>query len=166
MFEKLTTAEEIFTFKLGAALTMERKVLEMLAELEEHAQREELKELFKHHSEETRTHVANIEKSFQLLGEELDDSPCQAIQGLDKEGKATLKKTDERVIDAVILASAAETEHHEIAVYETLVTNAEARGASEVAALLRHNLEQEEQALALVKHLSERLAHEGIAVSG
>ncbi|HKV69204.1 MAG TPA: hypothetical protein VJN72_14030, partial [Gaiellales bacterium] len=30
MFEKLTTAEEIYSFKPGAALTMERTTLEML----------------------------------------------------------------------------------------------------------------------------------------
>ncbi len=31
MFEKLTTPEEIFSFKLGSALTMEKTVLGMLA---------------------------------------------------------------------------------------------------------------------------------------
>jgi hypothetical protein len=46
-----------------------------------------------------------------------------------KEGKATIKKTNESVVDAVILSAATESEHHEIAVYETLITNAEARGA-------------------------------------
>jgi len=40
MFEKLTTAEEIQSFKLGAALTMERTTLEMLGDLEDHAQRD------------------------------------------------------------------------------------------------------------------------------
>ncbi len=44
-------------------------------------------------------------------------------------------------------SGAIETEHHEIAVYEVLVTNAEARGAPEVAALLRENLEQEKHTL-------------------
>jgi ferritin-like metal-binding protein YciE len=39
-----------------------------------------------------------------------------------KEGKSRIKKTDDSVVDAVILAGALETEHYEIAVYETLVT--------------------------------------------
>lgn len=161
MFEKLTTAEEIYSFKLGAALTMERTTLEMLAELEEHAQREDLKRLFREHAMETRQHVANIERSFELLGEEVDDSPCPAIQGLQKEGQATVKKTDDRVVDAVLLSSANETEHHEIAVYENLIVHAGALGQEDVVALLRENLEQEQHTLgevlkATVKHAQQR----------
>jgi ferritin-like metal-binding protein YciE len=164
MFERLNTPEEIFNFKLGAALKMEQTVLEMLGDLEQHAQRDELKEQFRHHADETRQQIANIERSFELLGEEPDTSPCPAIEGLEKEGKATIKKTDDRVVDAVILAGAAETEHHEIAVYETLITNAKARGATEVAQLLEQNLEQEQHTLQEVRSAMERIATQGIAV--
>jgi ferritin-like metal-binding protein YciE len=165
MFEKLDTPEEIFSFKLGAALTMENKLVEVLEELEEEARRTEIKQALREHREETRQHVANLEQCFRLLGEEIDDSPCPAIEGLAKEGKATIKKTDESVVDAVILSSATESEHHEIAVYETLIVNAEARGASEVAALLRQNLEQEKHALEVARSAMQKIAGEGIAVA-
>lgn len=69
------------------------------------------------------------------------------IQALEKDGNAAMKKTDEQIVDAVILTGATEVEHYEIAVYESLVTNAEARGALEVAALLRQTLEQEQATL-------------------
>ena len=164
MFERLNTPEEIFNFKLGAALKMENTVLEMLGDLEKSAQRDELKQMFRHHVQETRQHITNIERSFELLGEEADDSSCPAIEGLQKEGKATIKKTDDSVIDAVIIAGASETEHHEIAVYETLVTNAQARGASEVAQLLAQNLEQEQHTLDELKQVGQRISREGIAV--
>ncbi|MHB8531382.1 MAG: YciE/YciF ferroxidase family protein [Solirubrobacteraceae bacterium] len=165
MFERLNTPEEIFSFKLGGALKMENTILEMLADLEEAAQREELKAALRSHAAETRRHVANIEAAFQLLGEEVEDSPCPAIEGLQAEGKATIKKTDDSVVDAVILAGAAETEHHEIAVYETLITNAEARGASDVAQLLQENLQSEQRTLQEVRRTFEQLAREGIAVA-
>lgn len=165
MFDKLNTAEEIFSFKLGAALTMEQTVLEMLGELEEHAQRDELKQMFRAHAAETRQHISNIEESFRLLGEEVDTSPCPAIEGLQKEGKATVKMTDDSLVDIVLLGGAAETEHHEIAVYETLVTNAKARGAEDVAQLLQQNLDQELATLELVKSTGERISNEGIAVT-
>jgi ferritin-like metal-binding protein YciE len=64
----------------------------------------------------------------------------------------------------VILAAAGESEHYEIAVYETLVTHAEARGATEVAALLRRNLNEEEHALEVARTTMETIAREGIAV--
>jgi ferritin-like metal-binding protein YciE len=164
MFEKLETPEQIFSFKLGAALKMEKTVLDMLGELQEKTQRKELRDLFAHHADETREHISRIERSFKLLGEEVDESPCPAIEGIEKEGQATMKKTDDRIVDAVILAGATETEHHEIAVYETLVTNADARGASEVADLLRMNLEEEEHTLEEVKEAAKRISREGIAV--
>jgi ferritin-like metal-binding protein YciE len=165
VFEKLTTPEDIFSFKLGAALTMEKTVLDMLGQLEEQAQREEIKEMIRSHAAETQQHVANIERSFELLGEEVDDSPCPAIEGLEKEGQATLKKTDDSVVDAVVLSSIAETEHHEIAVYETLVVNAKARGADEVAQLLQQNLDQERDVLRLGQETMQRIATTGIAVA-
>jgi ferritin-like metal-binding protein YciE len=61
----------------------------------------------------------------------------------------------------VILAGATEVEHYEIVVYETLLTNVEARGAPEVVALLRQNLEQEQAALENVNRAARRISHEG-----
>ncbi len=164
MFEHLNTAEEIFSFKLGSALTMEQKLVEVLEELEENAQRADIKRALREHREETKGHVENIEQCFQLLGEEVDDSPCPTIEAMAKEGKATIKKTDDTLVDAVILAAATESEHHEIAVYETLITNAEARGASQVAELLQRNLEQEKHALEVARTTMKTIASQGIAV--
>ena len=95
-----------------------------------------------------RTNVlANLEKAFAALGWEVDDSPCPAIEGTEKEGKATVKKTDEAVVDDVLLSGAAETEHYEIAIYEGLITHAHAMGKSDVLELVKQNLEQEQHTL-------------------
>jgi ferritin-like metal-binding protein YciE len=160
VFERLNTPQELFSFKLGAALKMENKVLDMLGDLEEESQRDKLKQQFRHHAEETREQIRNIEQAFRAIGEEPDDSPCPAIEGLDKEGKANIKKADDSVVDAVILSGAAETEHHEIAVYEGLITHAEAMGNEEVVRLLSQNLEQEQHTLEEVKNATRELARE------
>jgi ferritin-like metal-binding protein YciE len=52
LLEKFDTPSELFTYKLGSALTMERDVLEMLGKLEQEAQSEELRQQFRHHAEE------------------------------------------------------------------------------------------------------------------
>jgi ferritin-like metal-binding protein YciE len=163
MLDKLNTPEEIFSCKLGAALTMESDVLEMLDGLQRETQREELRQIFLANAEETRQHIRNIAKSFRLLGEQPDDSPCAVIHALEKDGSAAIEKTHESIVDAVILAGAAEVKHYEIAVYEILVMNAEARGASEVAALLGQNLEQELAALEKVKSAAQRISQQGYA---
>jgi len=164
MFEHLTTPEEIFSYKLGSALAMEQKLIDVLEELEQHAQRDEIKHALAQHREETRQHVANVEQCFKLLGEEVDDSPCPVIEAMAKDGKSAIKKTDDQLVDVVILAAATESEHYEIAVYETLIANARARGATEVAALLSRNLEQEKHALDVVRTTIETIGQQGIAV--
>jgi ferritin-like metal-binding protein YciE len=160
MFEKIESPKELFSYQLGAALKMEHTVLEMLGDLQEKAQHEELKEQFRHHAEETQGQIRNLEQAFSALGEEPDDKPCPAIEGIEKEGKANIKKTDDRLVDSVIVAGAMETEHHEIAVYEGLITHAEAMGRQEVATLLRQNLEQEQHTLDEVRRHGQRFARE------
>ncbi|MHA7278039.1 ferritin-like domain-containing protein, partial [Arthrobacter sp. Hz1] len=163
MFEHFNTPEEIFSFKLGSALTMERDTLAMLGELEKAAKRPELKAMLKDHAKETEEQIDNIERSFELLGEKVSDSPSPVTKAMAKEGNSMLGKTDTSLVDVVILVGALETGHHKIAVYETLVTNAQARGASDVAALLRRNLDQEENAKDKVKAFGKRIATDGIA---
>ena len=49
--------------------------------------------------------------------------------------------------------------------YETLITNAEAHGASEVTVLLQQNLEQDKHALRPARTSMKTIAHQGIAVT-
>jgi len=158
MFEKLNTPHEAFTYQLGSALSMERKVLDMLGDLEDEADRDQLKRQFRHHADETHQQIANIEQAFADIGEEPDDKPCLVIEAIDKEGKANIKKADDELVDLVILGGAAETEHHEIAVYECLITEAEALGHSAVVTLLRENLEQEQHTLREVQKATQQVA--------
>jgi ferritin-like metal-binding protein YciE len=158
MFDKLGNSREVFGHKLGSALTMEQDVLEMLGDLEEKARQAELKRQFNHHAKETRQQIENIEQVFRALGEEPDESPCQVTKALEKQAKADIKMADDSVVDAVILSGAAETEHHEIAVYESLIAQAEEFGKSEITQLLRQNLQIEQHTLDEVKEQQRKLA--------
>jgi len=154
----IETPRELYLHKLGAALKMENTILSMLPQLEEHANDPQLQQAVRHHLEETQGHVRNLEQAFRALGEEPDDSPCPAIEGLEKEGQANLKMVNDSLNDAVIVSGVCETEHHEIAVYEGLITNAEAMGEQEVVALLTENLENEEATLQKAQQLGQQLA--------
>ena len=166
MFERLNTPEEAFNYQLGAALKMEHTVLDkILPDSIEEAHDNKLKQLFRHHQEETRQQIGNLEQAFAAFGWEVDDSPCPAIEAIHKEGKTNVKKTDDSIVDSIILSGAAETEHHEIAVYESLITNAQAMGRNEVVALLRQNLEQEQHTLEEVKQAARKVARETVAAA-
>src|ERR1700712_1266816 len=104
MFEHFNTPEEIFSFKLGSALTMEQDSLEMLETLAETTPRQEFKELFRSHAEETRHQIENLKQCFALLGEEVNDSPSPTTKGPAKEGKSPIAKTDPSIVDAGLLS--------------------------------------------------------------
>jgi ferritin-like metal-binding protein YciE len=147
---RMTNIEDphmLFLHNLGAALTMENTVDTMLAQLIEAADDSELKQQLRHHKEETQAQIRNLHQAFESLGEQPKELPCPAIEGIEKEGQINLTMVADELNDAVILAGAAETEHHEIAVYENLIVHANAMGHEDVVALLQENLEQEQHTL-------------------
>ncbi len=151
MFEHFTTLQEIFYYKLGSALSMEHDSLEMLDDMEQKVMRSDLKDLFHGHAEDTRRQIQNLHQCFTLLGEEANRKPSPTTKGLAKELKSAIEKTDSTLVDGVVLAAALETEHHETAVYETLLLLAKATGATGLAELLTHNLEEEEALIEKIK---------------
>lgn len=158
MFERFEKPADAYNFKLGAALTMEKKIVEMLDENIAAAQDDQVKELLRAHQQETRNHIEILEQVFGAFEWDIDESPCPAIEGLDKEGKAAVKKTDDSFVDSVILQGAVEVEHHEIGVYTNLILNARAMGREDVVSLLEQNLHSEEMALQKVIALQEQVA--------
>jgi ferritin-like metal-binding protein YciE len=157
---EIGSRRQLFQFKLGAALTMERTVLEMLRTNEQHAQDENVREQFAHHREETEGQIRNLEQAFSSLGGEPQPQPCPAIDGLKTEAEQMIAQTSDQLTDAVLVGGAAETEHHEIAVYEGLITKAEAMGEQDVVALLQENLEQEQHTLREVQAATQKLAQQ------
>ncbi len=66
----------------------------------------------------------------------------------------------------VALGSAAATEHHEIAAYETVLTLAESAGARELVEPLEQNLRQEQNMLQQVQRLAKRLGAAEASLAG
>lgn len=164
MFERLKSPAEIYAYKLQAAMKMEEKVIEMLEQNIEHAQADAVYRLLQQHLEETRLHAENLRNAFVLIGEDPDSTASPAILGIEKEGKANLRKTESSLADLTILQAAIETEHHEIAVYQNLITLARAVGHGDTVTFLAANLRQEQEALAkagaLLTELAAEKAHE------
>jgi ferritin-like metal-binding protein YciE len=154
----IETQQELFVHKLGAALTMEQTILDMLENLQEEASDQTLKRNLRQHHQETQQHVANLQQIFRALGEEPETQSCPAIEGLEKEGKQMIKQVDDSLVDAAILGGVIETEHHEIAVYDGLIIKAEQMDDEDIVALLHENLEQEEAALDKAVKASEQSA--------
>jgi ferritin-like metal-binding protein YciE len=148
--------KQLFKHKLDAALTMEKTIVGMLQEFEQKANEHELRHQLAHHREETQGQIANLTQAFRALGAEPEGKPCPAIEGLKSEGKQLLEQTTDQLHDAVILGGCAEVEHHEIGVYDGLITMADELGEEDIVALLKENLEQEEHTLKEVEKAFEK----------
>jgi len=157
---QINDPKKLFHYELGMALGAERKVLATLRKLERKAQRDELKQQFHHHLEETEEQIKNLEQAFEMLGAQAGAHEADSANGIAAEGEKLVEKVDDELIDAVLLGAAAKTEHVEIAMYEGLITKAEAMGADEIVSLLEENLEQEKHTLEEVNSASEKLSRE------
>jgi ferritin-like metal-binding protein YciE len=149
---------KLFAHKLGTALSSEKKILTQLKKMERDTTRDELRQQFAHHREETEGQIRNIEQAFEALGEKPTGHRNPTVDGLAEHADTMVGKVDETLVDAVILAGAAETEHLEIAMYRGLITQAEALGEDDIVALLQENLEQEEHTRDEVERAAQHVA--------
>jgi ferritin-like metal-binding protein YciE len=156
--KRLNTPEEVYNYKLGAALKMERAVQEILEVNVKNAENALIMELLGSHLEESRSHAPTLESAFSLLGWEIDDSPCPVIEAFAKEGEAQIKKAEATVVDGIVLQGAAEVESYEIGIYENLILYSQAMNRLDVAELLRRNARSERAALAKIRTLQSELA--------
>lgn len=157
MLRRLTTTGATYQYMLGAALKMEKTVLEILDDGIETTGDEQVEAMFTRHRSETEEHVRTLEEAFRRMGWEIATSPCPAIDGLQAEGRANAMKSDRLVVDAMLVQSAVAVEHYEIAVYENLVDGARAMRRKDIVELLMGSLENEQQALRLARGAHQRL---------
>jgi ferritin-like metal-binding protein YciE len=160
----ISTQQELLVYELSAILHVEQELAEtVLPKLIDEVQSPELRAGLSKHLEETRSHVTNIRRAFELLGEQPDTEKSPAFEGLVKSHEQLAKKIDgEHLADVVHATAAAKTEHFEIAVYRSLIALAESTGETELVPLLEENLDQEKQALEQVEQAAPRLTQAAV----
>jgi ferritin-like metal-binding protein YciE len=158
---EITTPRELFVHELGDILYVERTLTkEALPKLIGEVQDDEFRAALEAHLEETRGHVKNVERVFELLGEDASAEKCLAFEGLKAEHEKMLDETSADLIDSVDLGAAARTENYEIAAYEGLRRMAKGLGEDKAVELLDANLKQEKDALREVERIATRISNE------
>lgn len=158
---------ELFLHELGDILYVERSLVdEALPKLIDEVQDAEFKSGLEKHLGQTKQHVANVEKVFELLGETPHEEECIAFEGLKKEHEEMSKESASSLVDLVDLGAAARTENYEIAAYEGLRRMAKALGEDDAVELLDANLAQEKETLREVEKIATRISKESVAEVG
>src|SRR4051812_3141666 len=97
------------------------------------AQHRELRAAFEKHRGQTEEQIKRLDQVFQLLGEKAEGVPCEAIQGILKEGQEVMEEfAGGPALDAGLIAAAQAVEHYEIARYGAPRSWAELIGLGEV----------------------------------
>jgi ferritin-like metal-binding protein YciE len=160
---ELTSAKDLFLHELGDILYVERKLArEVLPKLIDEVNDEEFTAGLESHLKETRQHVANVEKVFEIFGEQPHEEECVGFEGLKKEHDQLVEESSPSLIDLVDVGAAARTENYEIAAYEGLRRMAKGLGEDQAVELLDRNLKQEKEALREVEKVATRLSKEAV----
>jgi ferritin-like metal-binding protein YciE len=159
---QMTSPEELFAHELQDVYFAEQKLTKVLPKLAAEVSDPELADAFKHHLDETKQHVTNLEQVFEQLGLPARGEKCPGIEGITEEHDVFMRENDasEDVRDMFVTGAAARTEHYEIAAYTGLIGMADTLGETRAKQLLEENLEQEEKALEKVESISKRLLEE------
>ncbi len=161
---KITTPRELFLHELGDILYVEQQLAdEALPKLISEVQDPEFRDALERHLKETRSHVDNVERVFELLDEEPSAEKCVGFEGLKAEHEKLVEETSSDLIDSVDLGAAARTENYEIAAYEGLRRMAKAMGEEKAVDLLDKNLKEEKEALRLVEKIATRVSNASAA---
>lgn len=136
--------KELLIEELKDIYDAEKQLVKALPKMAKASFDEELKAGFTAHLEETKEHVARLERVFKLLDEPAKGKTCPAMKGLIEEGSEALEEKEASAVrDAQLIGSAQRIEHYEMASYGTVRTLAETLGEDEVAEILQATLDEE-----------------------
>ena len=136
--------DDLFVHTLRDVYYAENQILKALPDMIEKASSRELKEGFKTHFDQTKTHVTRLDQVFKMHGAEAKGVDCPAIDGIIEEADDIVGEIEDKdVLDAALIAAAQAVEHYEITRYGTLIAWAHQLGRDDCAAVLQRTLEEE-----------------------
>jgi len=150
---------DLYRMKLEMALNSERQIVnEGLPSMIEKSTHPELAEAFRTHLEESKMHVARLERILDEVEGEENESHCKVTSGLISAADSAIGDAEnDGIRDVILIAAGNAVEHHEIAIYGTLRTWAEVLGETEHAQILEKTLQEEKNADELLTQLAQQI---------
>ena len=159
MLGKIKSLPELFEIELNYAYDCEKKLVEKgLPTMIEKAGSPELRSALQQHLQETRNHIARLDRVFSAIGKTPDTKTNDIFDKMTSATKDTISNFDESPLrDAALIANGNLVEHYEIATYGTLASFARTLGLNEAASLLDQTLNEEKQADAKLTEIGEQV---------
>jgi ferritin-like metal-binding protein YciE len=159
MIGKVKSLRELFGIELCYAYDCEKKLVDKaLPTMIQDATSPELRSALQNHLQETRTHIARLERVFSAIGIAPDTKTNDIFDKMTSAAKDSKSNIDESPLrDAALIANANLVEHYEIATYGTLASFARNLGLQDAAALLQQTLDEEKRADAKLTQIAEEV---------
>jgi ferritin-like metal-binding protein YciE len=143
-----TLLQEFFYDELKDIYWAEKHLVKTLPKMQKAATSEELKNAFRDHLEQTKTHVTRLEDVFEKLGQKALAKKCEAMEGITKEGESIIEDTDAGTAtrDVGLILAGQKVEHYEIATYGGLAQLARTLAKDDIADILERTLGEEKEA--------------------
>ena len=124
----------------------EKQLVDALPEIARAIDNEDLEEAVTFHLEQTKKHVARLEKVFDRLHiTKTDSEKCPAMEGLIEEGRKVISEFERGPVrDSALIIGAQKIEHYEIASYGSLCELADVLGENKIHDILGRTLDEEE----------------------
>jgi ferritin-like metal-binding protein YciE len=155
---KIRTFQDLFENGLRYAYDCEQKLVKKgLPEMIEKCTSPELRSALNQHLQETREHVARLERIFSTCGLEPKTEDNDIIDEMMSAAKRIVSDTEDGSLlrDAGLVVAGNAVEHYEMAVYGSLEAFARHLGRRDAAALLQQTLNEEKAADAKLTQIGE-----------
>jgi len=163
----LGSMRDLLVLELQDIRSAEAQIAKMLPNMAKAASAPGLKSAFERHLAETDGQIARLDQCIAALGIPPSDTVCKGMEGLAAETRDMMdEEGPDPVLDAGLIGAAQRIEHYEIAAYRSAVAFAELLGASEVAALLRQNLDEETAADRTLSALATKEVNQTAVAAG
>ncbi len=157
--KEIKTLDDLFVHTLRDIFYAENQIAQSLPDMIEKAHSPQLKDAFKSHLAETQDQIARLKEVFRMHGVDAKGVDCPAIDGILEEAEEIAGESEDKVMDAALIAAAQAVEHYEITRYGTLIEWAKELGRTDCAAVLAKNLDEEKNADKKLTTLAESSAN-------
>jgi ferritin-like metal-binding protein YciE len=155
---EMNALKELYINELKDLYSAENQLVKALPKMAKASDSDELRTAFGEHLEQTREHVARLEKIFETLDESPKGKKCKGMEGLIEEGGELIEEDPgPEELDAGLISAAQRVEHYEIAGYGCVRTYANLLGESEAVSLLEQTLAEEKETDEKLTELAEQI---------
>lgn len=150
--------KHLYVEELKDLFSAENQLLKALPKMAKASTSEDLRAGFEGHLEQTKEHVARLEKIFKDLGETAGGKKCKGMAGLIEEGAEMIAEDPApEELDAGLISAAQRVEHYEMAGYGCVSAYAKLLGEDRALSLLKQTLEEEKETDKKLSQLSVRI---------